>query len=184
MLSVAGNFDLKVLEAARAPKMIRGHSIKRMVATVAAGDMSSESLDFIASLPSEIRMNIAGSRVLMVHSSPATPNEHISSETPDSRLEEIARMANADIVMVGHSHKPLLRSVCGTLFINPGSVGRPSDNDPRASYAILDLDDLSMQLRRAEYDFESAAQAILDRGLPFRDRRYGPARAIQARAAE
>lgn len=51
------------------------------------------------------------------------------------------------------------------LIVNPGSIGQPRDGDPRASYAVLDFEERSVELRRVTYDVESAAQAILKEGL-------------------
>ena len=54
------------------------------------------------------------------------------------------------------------------LFINPGSVGRPDDGDPRACYAILEAAqaELHVQHYRLEYDLARAVSAIRENGLP------------------
>jgi predicted phosphodiesterase len=59
-------------------------------------------------------------------------------------------------------------SVDGVWFINPGSVGRPDDGDPRASYAVLEIapDSIDVHHYRVEYDTERAASAIRKRELP------------------
>ncbi|MFO0598331.1 MAG: metallophosphoesterase family protein [Myxococcaceae bacterium] len=49
------------------------------------------------------------------------------------------------------------------LVINPGSVGQPRDQDPRASWAIYDGD--SVEFRRVEYDHAATAKEI--RALPL-----------------
>ena len=36
-------------------------------------------------------------------------------------------------------------------FINPGSVGQPRDNNPKASYAIYDSEEKTVELRRVDY---------------------------------
>lgn len=166
VLSVAGNFDLKVLEFSRASKRPRVRSVKGAVVAAAARDLSEDSISFIASLPPEIRLEVLGKRILMVHASPADPDEHLDGETPESRLKELADISDADIVLVGHSHKPFVRQVGDVLFANPGSVGRPGDHDPRASYAILDTKDFSVEVYRVEYDIEAAVRAIQEKGLP------------------
>ncbi len=51
-------------------------------------------------------------------------------------------------------------------MLNPGSVGQPRDNDPRAAYGIFDTDELSFTVKRVEYDIEKAAQKIIEAGLP------------------
>jgi hypothetical protein len=45
-------------------------------------------------------------------------------------------------------------------------VGQPRDLDPRASWAILDLDALTLRFRRTPYDVPGAQNAIQAAGLP------------------
>ena len=52
--------------------------------------------------------------------------------------------------------------------INVGSVGQPRDGDPRASYAIYDDEDATLEIKRAEYDVKKAQDKILKAGLPPR----------------
>jgi predicted phosphodiesterase len=46
------------------------------------------------------------------------------------------------------------------LVVNPGSVGQPRDGDTRAAYAVLDLREKRVELRRVAYDVDAAAAAI------------------------
>ena len=166
VLTVLGNYDLKVLNIAKNRKKVRTEAAKGKIAAMAAKDLSRESRCFISGLPIEIRLNLSGHRALMTHSSPAHEGEHLSDSTPDERLREIAKIARSDIVLIGHSHSAFHRTVDATIFINPGSVGRPLDNDRRASYAILGTTNLDVEVRRVEYDLEAAAEAVIERGLP------------------
>jgi diadenosine tetraphosphatase ApaH/serine/threonine PP2A family protein phosphatase len=50
--------------------------------------------------------------------------------------------------------------------VNPGSVGQPRDGDPRAAWALLDLEERVMTFRRTPYDVAGAQAAILSAGLP------------------
>jgi diadenosine tetraphosphatase ApaH/serine/threonine PP2A family protein phosphatase len=51
-------------------------------------------------------------------------------------------------------------------LINPGSVGQPRDNDPRAAFMMLDTDAEQAWFHRVEYPIDEAARAIIDAGLP------------------
>lgn len=53
-------------------------------------------------------------------------------------------------------------------FLNVGSVGQPRDGDWHASYAIYDLDEKTVTLRRIEYDIYLAQDKIVAAGLPQR----------------
>jgi diadenosine tetraphosphatase ApaH/serine/threonine PP2A family protein phosphatase len=50
--------------------------------------------------------------------------------------------------------------------MNPGSVGQPHDEDPRAPYSILDLDSMAVEEHRVEYDIERVIDAVAEADLP------------------
>jgi diadenosine tetraphosphatase ApaH/serine/threonine PP2A family protein phosphatase len=50
--------------------------------------------------------------------------------------------------------------------MNPGSVGQPRDGDPRAAFAVLDLDSLSVTEHRVAYDIDRVQKAVDEAGLP------------------
>ena len=54
----------------------------------------------------------------------------------------------------------------GRAIINPGSVGQPRDGDPRAAYAVLDLEGKTATFRRAAYDIAQVQTRMRDVGLP------------------
>ena len=169
-LSVIGNYDLKALAAVEA----KGHMAKprpaekRLAFRWAHDHLSEASRSYLASLPREVRREVAGRRVLLTHGSPASVEEHLWPDTPESRLRELARRAEADAIIVGHSHQPFAREVDGVWFLNTGSVGRPDDGDPRACYAMLRLGPRSLRVRhyRIPYDVERAVAEIRRQGLP------------------
>lgn len=53
-------------------------------------------------------------------------------------------------------------------IVNPGSVGQPRDRNPDAAWALLDTDELTIQVHRASYDVEAAHRKIQAAGLPGR----------------
>ncbi len=56
---------------------------------------------------------------------------------------------------------PQRRHIC-----NPGSVGQPRDADPRASFAVLDMNDRTFTVHRKAYDVDAAQLATRQAGLP------------------
>jgi diadenosine tetraphosphatase ApaH/serine/threonine PP2A family protein phosphatase len=61
-----------------------------------------------------------------------------------------------------------VREYGGVLFVNCGSVGKPKDGDPRASFAVLTdrHGDLAVAVERVEYDASAVANEIRNVGLP------------------
>lgn len=51
-------------------------------------------------------------------------------------------------------------------LLNPGSVGQPRDGDPRAAFAVVDLDHSVVEFWRVPYDIEAVQTRMLNVGLP------------------
>lgn len=167
-LNIIGNYDLKALEIMQEPERKVKRSEKLLAFRWTYEQLSKEHRKYLRALSQEVRLEVAGKRILLTHGSPASNTEHLGPETPLERLQELAEMARADIVICGHSHRPWARKVGAVWFINTGSVGRPDDGDPRACYAILWLGPRFFRLRhyRVAYDVERAAAAIRKHKLP------------------
>ena len=170
VLNIAGNYDLKVLKfKKKRDKWRRSKRPEKWLAFKwAYENLSKKSRKYLRSLPQEIRMEVMGKRILLTHGSPASNEEPLTPDTPQQRLHELAKIANADVIICGHSHRPFTRQVGGVCFIDTGSVGRPDDGDPRAAYAILHIDPELFQVRhyRLEYDVARAVAAIRKHELP------------------
>ena len=170
VLSIVGNYDLKVLQFKQKRKKWRKKKQpqKYFAFKWAYENLSKKSRKYLRFLSQEIRMKVKGKRILLTHGSPASNEEPLTPDTPEKRLRELAQMAGADVIICGHSHRPFAREVDGVWFINTGSVGRPDDGDPRACYAILRIESQDVQVRhyRVEYDVERAVAAIRERKLP------------------
>ena len=46
------------------------------------------------------------------------------------------------------------------VMINVGSVGQPRDEDPRACFAVIDTDDMTVTYYRVDYDIEATRKKI------------------------
>lgn len=169
-LSIAGNYDLKTLQVKeKKEKWKKSKRPEKLLAFDWAYEhLSKDARQYLSSLPSERRFTTYGKRILITHGSPASNEEPLTSQTPIKRLRELASQSEADVIIVGHSHQPFTKTVDGVMFVNTGSVGRPDDGDPRASYALLTFgpDTLTVKHYRVRYDTEKIAAAVRDYGLP------------------
>jgi predicted phosphodiesterase len=85
---------------------------------------------------------------------------------PDDAFEGDATICDVTAVVPGAGVPVALNP--GTRYLcNPGSVGQPRDADPRASFAVLDLDERTFVVHREEYDIDAAQMATQRAGLPF-----------------
>jgi predicted phosphodiesterase len=130
---------------------------------------TAENKAHLRSLPQHIPLQLGRFRVLLVHGSPRRVNEYLYADRPDNSLERLLDMAEADILVCGHTHIPYHRVLpSGRHVVNAGSVGKPKDGDPRAAYVVLSAqdNDLEVTFIRVPYDVEQAAQAIEASTMP------------------
>ena len=144
--------------------------------------LTEENRDYLKSLPAIITID----NFTLAHGSPREP---IWEYILDVHLADVNfAFVNSDFCLVGHSHLPLIFyrdnhraytmpisipedepfSLKPRMILNPGSVGQPRDLDPRAAYAILELDHQTWEARRVSYDITDVQLRILQSGLPER----------------
>lgn len=150
--------------------------------------VSAEIRRYLRSLPRHLRITLEAPRqkdagaieILMVHGSPRRVNEYLFEDRPDASFVRMMEMANADVMLFGHTHKPFHKVLEGEdgrvrHAVNTGSVGKPKDGDPRAGYVLLTIDPdegrddagyCSVTHVRVEYDVEAAAEAVEASPLP------------------
>jgi putative phosphoesterase len=125
---------------------------------------------YLRELLPEIRFEAAGKRFRLVHGSPRRMNEYLFEDRDPRSLARIAKGADCDVLVFGHTHKPWVREIEGVLFVNAGSAGKPKDGEPRAAWVVLTLGDdesVDVDVRRVGYDIASMAVAIrATDGLP------------------
>ena len=134
--------------------------------TLAHTDQASK--DFMRELPFDLRFEVGGVAVHLVHGSPRKVNEYLFEDKPASLYERLARAEQARVMVFGHTHKPWVREHGGVLFVNCGSVGKPKDGDPRGAFAILtpSRSTLEVQIERVGYDARAVAAQVRQVGLP------------------
>jgi len=127
-------------------------------------------LSWLKKLPLDARLTLPdGSKVLAVHAAPGTDDGiGISFNISDDDLLKLLSDVEADLVLVGHTHLPLVRIVGNIRVVNPGSISNPFPPDLRASYAILEADENGYEIshRRVDYDREAVIKAVQDVNHP------------------
>jgi putative phosphoesterase len=169
-LSTLGKYDRQVVRfKKRKEKWHRSKGIEEYLALEWAYDrLSGTSRKYLRFLSREIRMQVRGKRVLLTHGTPGAEDECLTADTPEKQLAKLAREAQAELILCGCSHQGFARSVEGVWFINPGSAGLPTDGDPRAAYAILEVgpEESLVFPHRVEYDVERLVVELNRHKLP------------------
>ncbi|OAQ53131.1 hypothetical protein HTG_09875 [Natrinema mahii] len=158
--TVMGNHDAAV--AGDTP--FRFNGMAKAGVDHANGELSDDQLEWLADLPAE-RLACDG-RVKLVHGHPDDPDRYTRYTYPE---EFTARMlGDEDVLVLGHTHVQGVERFGEGIVVNPGSVGQPRDGDPRAGYAVVDLDALTVETHRVEYDIDAVQAAVEEAGLPSR----------------
>ena len=105
----------------------------------------------------------------LVHGSPRSDGDVIKADTPDDDVQEMIASAQADLVLFGHTHEPLDRTVRSKRLINPGSVGYPQGEEGTARYALLAWEgEWCVEFRVVCYDVEKTITRLLAAERPYR----------------
>lgn len=150
-----------------------------------------DHLQFLRALPRGPLAPIEN--VQLVHGSPRDEDEYILMA---SDAYSILKEAAVPLTFFGHTHvqrcfllesagqgksfAPNYKSAKGKqtfkleiksrtrYMVNPGSVGQPRDNDPRAAFLLYDTDAGVITFHRVPYNIERAQEKIFSAGLPER----------------
>lgn len=136
---IQGNHEMVLFSGRNAPYLQRCQA-----------EFAPELLHVLATAPVSWECEVVGARMLMVHASPWKPfEEYIFPHSP-----KLARFAQLpyDFVILGHTHVPMVQHVSSVTVINPGSCSQPRDQDPRGSYALLDIECREVEIRRVRLD--------------------------------
>jgi predicted phosphodiesterase len=144
--------------------------------------LSQGNLRFLEALPRG-PLEVAGS-FLIAHGTPLDEDEYLVDEWEAGFIFQEMEFS---VCFFGHTHLPgafVLREgkidllipqgaetvlpldSAARYLINPGSVGQPRDQDPRAAYALYDDDRRQVVFRRVEYPVSRARARIRAAGLP------------------
>lgn len=153
--TVTGNHD-RMLASGRS---FEGNGMARAGITYARERLGGGERAWVDALPRE--RVVCDGRVKVVHDHPERVDHYTYPREFSSDL-----LGDEDVLVLGHTHVQAHREFANGIVVNPGSVGQPRDGDPRAAYAVLDLDDLSIEEHRVKYDVDAVVAAVEDAGLP------------------
>jgi diadenosine tetraphosphatase ApaH/serine/threonine PP2A family protein phosphatase len=122
---------------------------------------------FTCELPFDLRFELAGKRVRLVHGSPRKVNECLLEDRAASTFERMPSSPTATFSCSGTRTSPGSASTAAC-FVNCGSVGKPKDRDRRGSFTVVTESDggVSVSIERVEYDASAVTREIRNDGLP------------------
>lgn len=116
--------------------------------------LAEEDRAFLGQLPVRRTFDFAGARFEMLHGAPSDPlYRYLPPETSERVWRHEVAGVQADWLLLGHTHRPLVRRFGDLTVLNPGSVGQPRAGAPLASYAVWDDGDVLLVHRRYEVEW-------------------------------
>ncbi|KPN30272.1 phosphodiesterase [Halolamina pelagica] len=153
--TVQGNHD-RAVASGRAPGF---NGMAQAGVDYARDHLGADALDWLDGLPTE--RHVVDDRVTVVHGHPDDPDHYTYPRefAPDL-------LDGAELLVMGHTHVQHHAVFGDGIVLNPGSVGQPRDRDPDAAYAVVDLDERTVDERRVSYDIDAVVDAVAEAGLP------------------
>lgn len=181
-VTIRGNHDKAVAELMATDDF---NPVAKLAVTWTRAQLSNENLDWLAALP---QGPLETEGLMLVHGAVQDEDEYVF--TPSQALEGLLD-SKAQVTFYGHTHhqggfayqdsqlevlqlRPRNHEVHSALrieqdkryLLNPGSVGQPRDGDPRASFAIADLDHNAIEFWRVPYDIGQVQERMRTARLP------------------
>jgi putative phosphoesterase len=97
-------------------------------------EMVSGNNDYFTDIERDKMITIGKYKVFLTHGHRYRVNYDIDT------IKEEARQRGADMVMFGHTHKPVIDLTSGVIAINPGSISQPRQEGRIPTYVIMDID--------------------------------------------
>lgn len=145
----------------------------RMVAINLSKDqIKQENKKWLATLPYNIALTYKignkKRKILLVHAGIDSNEEYIYE--PDSKewmLENLDK-ESVNILVMGHTHQSYIQAFENRLLVNCGSVGRSREQDRKATYSILVLEEeqIHAEIIKVEYDIQQVVTSIYNSDIP------------------
>lgn len=139
--------------------------------------LKKENMEWLTALPAIPLVMEHG--ITIVHASLHDPVWEYITDT--SIVKSNLELSKTPVCLHGHTHfaaifrkvwdeyrileeyprlNTTIKLIPDRMFINPGSVGQPRDEDPRAAYALINTDDMTYTQKRVLYDV-SKVQSLM-----------------------
>lgn len=159
---IYGNGEVAVLDelAGRTPRVPEAY---RSSVRWNAQQLDPGERECISHWPMTLRLNVPPlGDVCVCHATPRNENEILTRLTPEDRLLPLFNSVGAAIVVCGHTHIAMDRTIGPTRVVNPGSVGMPF-GPPGADWMVLGP---GLEFRHTSYDLQRAADRVRASGYP------------------
>ncbi|WP_300675417.1 metallophosphoesterase family protein [Soonwooa sp.] len=134
--------------------------------------ISEENKNYLSQLPFNAKLNYKVGKkhwkIQLVHASLNSNDTYIYESENDNTFRKLANEADADIVVMGHTHISFKKKIDDLWFVNCGSVGRSKEENRLASYLSINLfeDKIIPEIVQIPYPIEETIEAIENSEIP------------------
>lgn len=125
---------------------------------LALKQFTADELDYVRKLPNYHLETINNLSIGFYHGSPFDPNFYLY---PNSSKEIFSKCdIGLDFIFVGHSHYPFIAHLDNGTLVNVGSIGQSRIAGGLASWCLLDVDRVELQLQSTNYDTKPLLELV------------------------
>lgn len=120
--------------------------------SIALQELTNSDIEWICNLGHPMQINDLNCSIVLSHGSPDDMNRYVY---PDHSVNPVSyyNYTNApDVLIMGHTHYPMIKKFGRTIIINPGSVGQPRDRRSGAHWVLLDTHTMIATHRIEKYN--------------------------------
>ncbi|CAN5894767.1 metallophosphoesterase family protein [soil metagenome] len=115
------------------------------------GTPGREAWNFLEGLEPSMVLEMAGRIVVVVHGSPRSDMEFMTpAQHPPILLEGFLKILGADLMIHGHTHRPMWYRGERGLVVNPGSIISVPVVETSRTFSLVDLKDLTVTFHDVE----------------------------------
>ena len=168
--AVRGNHDLIFLDISGGNRELAAMYKEKFGSGMefALEKLHTERIIYLKQLPDQKTITVDGRKALLCHGSPWDVNEYIY---PDSDLSKFDQLADHgyDLVIMGHTHYPMVRHAGDLLLVNPGSVGQSRKGPAGAYWMLWDTALNKVEQKTVSYDMETVIEEVsgVDRQIKY-----------------
>lgn len=101
--------------------------------------------DYFSNLPKDVEVTIEGKKLFLTHGHQYLINQGTMW------IKEEAMARGADLVLYGHTHKPMIQEEDHLMILSPGSLSYPRQSGRKPSYLIIKTDNKGNFQYQIEY---------------------------------
>ena len=167
ILCLKGNYDASVVD--NAYSYIRNTDLNSFSLPWTYEELRASNRFYLSSLPETMTLEFEGKKIKFVHGSPLKINEYLTED--NQNIDEIMANLEEDALVCAHTHIPYIKQFGSKLLVNDGSVGKPKNGQPDATYALLEIEKdqpIKAKIKNVPYEFTKIMKDMTMKRFPNR----------------